>query len=133
MLPRLWFKDFSETSFVVRGEETLPLAFLVGYISPTDKTKSYVHFVGVDPAFRTHGLGKSLYNAFAIKVFDLGALRIEAVTSPINTTSLRFHQALGFLAKEPNGEHVLPTEASGHKDFDGPGEGRVLLVRSLPL
>jgi hypothetical protein len=28
---------------------------------------------------------------------------------------------------------VLPTQASGHKDFDGIGEDRVLLEKPLPF
>jgi ribosomal protein S18 acetylase RimI-like enzyme len=133
MLPKLWFKDFASTSFVIRGDDSQPIAFLVGYISQTDKAKSYVHFIGVDPEYRRDGLGGSLYEAFATKVLALGANRIEAVTSPMNTTSLRFHESLGFMAKESSGEMVLPTQASGHKDFDGVGEDRVLLVKPLPF
>ncbi len=133
MLPRLWFKDFSETSFVIRGENLRPIAFLVGYISQVDKTKAYVHFIGVDPKHRSDGLGRSLYEAFETRALNLGASFIEAVTSPANTTSLRFHEAIGFMAKETSGSLVLPTEASGHKDFDGIGEDRVLLVRPVPL
>jgi ribosomal protein S18 acetylase RimI-like enzyme len=133
MLPKLWFKDFASTSFVIRNEKSQPIAFLVGYISQADKGKAYVHFVGVDPEYRTVGLGRSLYEAFATKAFGLGANRIEAVTSPINTKSLRFHESLGFMAKESGGEMILPTQASGHKDFDGVGEDRVLLGRPLPF
>jgi ribosomal protein S18 acetylase RimI-like enzyme len=133
MLPKLWFKDFASTSFVIRGDGSQPLAFLVGYISQTDKTKAYVHFIGVHPEERTEGLGRSLYEAFATKALALGANRIEAVTSPINTTSLRFHESLGFMAIESSGAIVLPTQASAQKDFDGIGEDRVLLVKSLPF
>jgi ribosomal protein S18 acetylase RimI-like enzyme len=133
MLPRLWFKDFASTSFAVRDEKSQLIAFLVGYISQTDSTKAYVHFIGVDPACRKDGLGRSLYEAFAAKALSLGANRIEAVTSPINATSLRFHESLGFMAKETSGELVLPTQASGHKDFDGIGEDRVVLVKPLPF
>jgi ribosomal protein S18 acetylase RimI-like enzyme len=133
MLPKLWFKDFASTSFVIRGDGSQPIAFLVGYISQTDKTKAYAHFIGVDPEYRTDGLGRSLYEAFANKALGLGANRIEAVTSPINTASLRFHESLGFMAKESSGEMVLPTQASGPKDFDGVGEDRVLLVKPLPF
>ena len=133
MLPRLWFKDFQSTSFVIRGDDSQPIAFLVGYISQTDKSKAYVHFIGVDPDFRKDGLGRSLYEVFARKATDLGADRIEAVTSPINKTSLRFHESVGFMAKEESGDLVLPTQASGHKDFDGTGEDRVILIKTLKV
>jgi L-amino acid N-acyltransferase YncA len=133
MLPRLWFKDFASTSFVIRGDDSQPIAFLVGYVSQTDKTKSYVHFIGVDSEYRKEGLGRSLYEAFATKALGLGANRIEAVTSPINASSLRFHESLGFMAIENSGDLVSPTQALGHKDFDGIGEDRVLLVKPLPF
>jgi len=133
MLPKLWFKDFAATSFAIRDEKSKPVAFLVGYISQADISKAYVHFIGVDPESRTDGLGRSLYEAFATKALSLGANRIEAVTSPINTASLRFHESLGFLAKEQGGDLVLPTQAIGHKDFDGAGEDRVVLVKHLPF
>ena len=133
MLPKLWFKDFASTSFVIRGDGSQPIAFLVGYISQTDKTKAYAHFIGVDPEYRTDGLGRLLYEAFATKTLGLGANRIEAVTSPINATSLRFHESLGFMAIENSGDLVLPTQALGHKDFDGKSEDRVLLVKPLPF
>jgi RimJ/RimL family protein N-acetyltransferase len=133
MLSKLWFKDFLQTSFVIRRENFQPIAFLVGYISQADKSKAYVHFIGVDPEFRTEGLGTTLYKAFASKVLDLGANRIEAVTSPANKTSLGFHESLGFMAMEIGENLVLPTVASGHKDFDGVGEDRVILIKTLPF
>jgi len=133
MLPRLWFKDFSSTSFAIRGNDSKPIAFLVGYISQEDPSKSYVHFIGVDPRNRNEGIGRALYEAFARKAFDLGASHIEAVTSPINLGSLRFHEALGFMAKQMDGSLAKPTQATNHKDFDGKGEDRVLLTRTLPF
>jgi GNAT superfamily N-acetyltransferase len=133
MLPKLWFKDFASTSFLIRGDDSQPIAFLVGYVSQTDKTKSYVHFIGVDPEYRADGLGRLLYEAFATKALGLGANRIEAVTWPINASSLRFHESLGFMAIENSGDLVSPTQALGHKDFDGIGEDRVLLVKPLPF
>lgn len=133
MLPRLWFKDFASTSFVIRDEHPKPIAFLVGYIPSTDKGKAYVHFIGVDPDYRAKGIGRSLYQAFETRALELGAKRIEAVTSPLNTNSLKFHETLGFMAKEMDGALVLPTKSSGHQDFDGIGEDRVLLVKLLPF
>jgi ribosomal protein S18 acetylase RimI-like enzyme len=133
MLPRLWFKDFSHTSFVFKNPEGNPIAFLVGYISPQDPDKGYVHFIGVDPDYRKAGLGRKLYEHFAVTVEALGASRIEAVTSPLNTTSLGFHEKLGFLARESDGSFVKPTQSQPLIDFDGNGEDRVSLVCQLPL
>jgi ribosomal protein S18 acetylase RimI-like enzyme len=133
MLPRLWFKDFSDTSFVIKNPEGNPIAFLVGYLSPQDPDKAYVHFIGVDPAYRKAGLGRLLYENFAEKAQARGASRLEAVTSPVNTTSLAFHERLGFVARQNDGSFVRPTESEPLIDFDGNGEDRVSLVCQLPL
>ncbi|MEG0298201.1 MAG: GNAT family N-acetyltransferase [Aurantimicrobium sp.] len=133
MLPRLWFKDFSRTSFVIKNPAGNPIAFLVGYISPQDPAKGYVHFIGVDPDYRKAGLGRKLYENFSAKVEALGVTRIEAVTSPVNTTSLGFHESLGFMARQSDGAYVYPSQSEPLIDFDGTGEDRVLMVCQLPL
>jgi hypothetical protein len=35
------------------------------------------------------------------------------------------------MAKEIGGDLALPTQASGQRDFDGAGEERVILVKTL--
>jgi len=127
MLPRLWFKDFSTTSLVGRSDDGKLVGFLVGYVSPSDHKKAYVHFIGVDPTVRKSGLGRELYSRFRDIVTQHGCVTIDAVTSPSNVSSLAFHQALGFEAIEADGSTTLPLEAQGTKDYDGIGEDRVLL------
>jgi L-amino acid N-acyltransferase YncA len=127
MLPRLWFKDFSTTSLVARDDRGSIVGFLVGYVSASDRTKAYVHFIGVDPGHRMAGLGRKLYFHFREVAESLGCSWIEAVTSPSNESSLAFHHALGFEAVEPDGSTVSPLESQGFKDYDGIGEDRVLL------
>ena len=131
MLPRLWFKHFSETCFAVRNDEGRPVGFLVGYVQNNDEATAYVHFIGVDPTQRGGGLGRQLYRHFEEKVVSVGCSKIEAVTSPSNQNSLAFHEALGFVAVEPNGSTALPSEAQGVSDYDGAGEDRVLLRKWL--
>lgn len=131
MLPRLWFKDFSQHSLVIRDESGQPKAFLVGYISNQDSSKGYVHFIGVNPKQRNSGLGSKLYEEFATKLKLHGVSRIEAVTSPMNSNSLKFHERLGFMAIQIDGSLEKPTKSSFFTDYDGPGEDRVLLVKSL--
>jgi ribosomal protein S18 acetylase RimI-like enzyme len=131
MLPRLWFKHFSETCFAARDYEGRPVGFLVGYVQNHSEATAYVHFIGVDPTQRGGGLGRQLYRHFEKKVVSVGCSTIEAVTSPSNQNSLAFHEALGFVAVEPNGTTALPSEAQGVRDYDGAGEDRVLLRKSL--
>ena len=131
MLPRLWFKHFSKTSFVARDEGGRPAGLLVGYVQNNDEATAYVHFIGVDPGHRGRGLGRRLYKHFEETIVSVGCSNIEAVTSPSNQQSLAFHEALGFVALEPDGSTVLPSDAQGVRDYDGVGESRVLLRKSL--
>ena len=117
MLPKLFFVHFRDTSFVAEDEGELA-GFLCGFRSQTFPEEAYIHFVGVDPAQRGSGLGRTLYERFFAAAAP--GTRVRAVTSPVNERSVAFHQALGFEV-----ERVDPA-------YDGVGEPRVLLVKSLP-
>jgi ribosomal protein S18 acetylase RimI-like enzyme len=117
MLPKLFFVHFRDTSFVAEEDGALA-GFLCGFRSQTYPDEAYVHFVGVDPAHRSSGLGRVLYERF----FDAVAPRtvVRAVTAPVNERSVAFHRAIGFEVDRVD------------EDYDGRGEARVLLVMRLP-
>ena len=119
MLPKLFFVHFEGTSFVAEDEEGRLAGFLVGFVSQTDPAEAYVHFVGVSPEHRGSGLGRELYERFFAAARDQGRTTVHCVTSPVNESSLAFHEALGF-----ERDRVV-------EDYDGPGEDRVLLVKRL--
>jgi ribosomal protein S18 acetylase RimI-like enzyme len=116
MLPKLFFIHFHQTSFVADEGDELA-GFLCGFRSQTYEDEAYVHFVGVDPGRRGSGLGRRLYERF----FEAVAPRtiVRAVTSPVNTQSVAFHRALGFEVERVDDA------------YDGRGEPRVLLVKSI--
>jgi predicted GNAT superfamily acetyltransferase len=118
MLPRLFFVHFRETSFVAEREGELA-GFLVGFLSQSEPEQAYVHFVGVSPAERGTGLGRDLYERFFAAARAAGRTRVSCVTSPANTGSVAFHTAIGF---EPSAPRA---------GYDGPGEDRIVLSRSL--
>jgi ribosomal protein S18 acetylase RimI-like enzyme len=116
MLPKLFFVHFRDTSFVAE-EDGRVVGFLCGFRSQTYDDEAYIHFVGVDPAQRGSGLGRELYERFFAAVAPRSVVR--AVTSPLNERSLAFHRALGFDLERVD------------DDYDGRGESRALLVRTL--
>ncbi len=127
MLPRLFFVHFRSTSFVAEAEGRV-VGFLAGFRSQTHPAQAYIHFVGVDPAWRGSRVGRALYERFFGAARELGCSEVNGVTSPINRTSIRFHASMGFEA--------LPGDAESDgipyvKDYDGPGESRVRLRRRL--
>jgi ribosomal protein S18 acetylase RimI-like enzyme len=119
MLPKLFFLHFEGTSFVADDEEGQLAGFLCGFLSQTDPDEAYIHFVGVAPERRGSGLGRDLYERFFAVVSGEGRTVVRCVTSPANEDSVAFHRALGF-----ESERVA-------RDYDGPGEDRVLLVKRL--
>jgi ribosomal protein S18 acetylase RimI-like enzyme len=118
MLPRLFFVHFEGTSFVAEDGEELA-GFLCGFLSQTDEDEAYIHFVGVSPDRRGEGIGRALYQHFFDEVEREGRSHVRCVTSPLNERSVAFHEALGFKV-----DRVA-------EDYDGPGEHRVLLVKTL--
>jgi ribosomal protein S18 acetylase RimI-like enzyme len=119
MLPKLFFLHFEGTSFVAEDEKGDLTGFLCGFLSQTDEDEAYIHFVGVTPDQRGEGLGRALYERFFDEVRAHGRTVVRCVTSPVNQSSVAFHEALGFEM-----DRVV-------EDYDGPGEDRVLLVKRL--
>ena len=119
MLPQLFFLHFEGTSFVAEDGEGKLVAFLIGFLSQTDPDEAYIHFVGVAPDQRGSGVGRELYERFFAVVAAAGRSLVRCVTSPVNEGSIAFHESLGFSVE------------SVAKDYDGPGEDRVLFVKHL--
>jgi ribosomal protein S18 acetylase RimI-like enzyme len=119
MLPRLFFVHFEGTSYVADDGDGQLAAFLIGFLSQADPEEAYIHFVGVSPEHRGGGLGRQLYERFFDDARAAGRTRVRCVTSPVNEGSVAFHEALGFTS-----------ERVAH-DYDGPGEDRVLFVKTL--
>ena len=117
-LPQLFFLHFEGTSFVAEDADELA-GFLCGFLSQTVPSEAYIHFVGVAPERRGEGIGRSLYERFFDEVRGHGCSVVRCVTSPSNDDSVAFHEALGFAV-----DRVA-------KDYDGPGEDRVLLLKRL--
>ena len=119
MLPRLFFLHFEGTSFVADDDEGDLAGFVIGFLSQTDPEEAYIHFIGVSPARRGEGIGRTLYERFFAEAQDQGRSLVRCVTSPANGDSIAFHEALGFKV-----DRVA-------EDYDGPGEDRVLLLKRL--
>jgi RimJ/RimL family protein N-acetyltransferase len=117
LVPRPFFSEFCDTSFVVERDGKL-VAFLVGFLSQTNPEEAYIHAVAVAPAWRGRGLARVLYERFVEVAKRHGRRRIRAITSPINTTSIAFHERLGFAVQ-------MPAEDEGD-------DGRVQFVLELP-
>jgi ribosomal protein S18 acetylase RimI-like enzyme len=118
-LQRVFLDHFSTASLIAESVDGRLVGFLVGFPSPADDARAYIHFVGVEPAERGTGLGRALYEAFFEAMRAGGRTEVHAVTSPVNVGSIAFHRSMGFSVSDPVA------------DYDGPGADRVVFSRSL--
>ncbi len=118
-LPKLFFLHFEGTTFVAEDEEGRLIGFLCGFLSQTSADEAYVHLVGVAPERRGSGLGRALYERFFQAARAHGRRLVRAVLPMEAQDALAFHRALGFEV-----ERVA-------RDYDGPGEDRLVLVKRL--
>jgi ribosomal protein S18 acetylase RimI-like enzyme len=127
MLPRLFFKHFSETSLLAEIDSK-KVGFLIGFFSAKYDSEAYIHFVGVHPDYRKSGIGRFLYHHFFDVTRKHGRNMVRCVTSPVNTKSIAFHQRMGFQI-EPCTEDS--SKIPIHRNYDGPGEDRVVFFKRL--
>jgi ribosomal protein S18 acetylase RimI-like enzyme len=117
-LPRLFLNHFHQTSLIAEGADGLS-GFLIGFVSPSKTDEAYIHFVGVHPQARNNGLAGTLYERFFQIARNHNRHIVTAVTSPVNQTSVLFHQRLGFTVRGP-----VP-------DYNGPGRDLVTFERHI--
>ena len=117
-LPRLFLDHFHSTSIVVE-EGGQPVAFLVGFMSPSQPTIAYVHFIAVHPDHRRGGTASDLYDQFSQMAGAAGCTEVHAITGAINEVSIAFHGRIGFTASDPI------------DGYDGPGTSLVTFTRPV--
>src|SRR5262245_57712881 len=119
MLPRLFFVHFEGTSYVMDDDDGQLAAFLIGFLSQADPEEAYIHFVGVSPEHRGEGLGRQLYERFFAEASAHGRRRVRCGRCPATEQSVASHKALGLDVSKVA------------RDYDGPGEDRVLFLKQL--
>lgn len=130
LLPRLWFRHFSGTSWIAESLEGRLAGFLVGFVSPDRPNEGYAHLLAVNPNFRRRGIGRALYDRFFEDLRTCGVSRVSATAWPENRPAVAFHRALGFRLDE--GPETRPVHGvPAYPDYDGDRDDRVVLHRDL--
>lgn len=128
LLPRLFVQHFADTSVVLEDVDGELAGFLLGFMSQSQPTVAYVHFVGVAPSLRRSGAATALYQWFSDQVRGRGAVELRCITSPGNSDSIAFHAGIGFAVVSGGG---FDGGVSVHRDYDGPGVDRVVFSRAV--
>ena len=126
-LPRLFFEHLGDAGLIAEDDGRV-VGFLAGFMSTAKPGEAYIHFVGVDPAARGKGVGRELYQRYFAASRERGAVAVNAMTSPVNRSSVEFHRAMGF-AFVPGDAEV--DGISYHRDHNGPGGDAVVFRRGL--
>ncbi len=115
----VYFYELGEHAMVAECDDRL-VGFLFGFINRNSHNgpTGYVHLVGIDPDFRRRHVGTLLYQGFESACTEAGCRSLKAITTLGNDGSIRFHEALGWLAK--------PVD-----DYAGPRRTRVVFTKIL--
>lgn len=112
-------QEFGETCLTARPAPGAPVGgYLIGFTTP--RRAGYIHAVAVRDTARGSGTARELYRAFSRVAQGQGAVSLKAITSPVNTGSVAFHQRLGFDTRRA-------------EDYDGAGKPMMVMTRALPL
>ena len=128
LLPRLWFRHFTGTSWIAEDASGPPVGFLVGFISPDHPGRGYIHMVGVNPNQRRSGLAPPPVRAVLRRRARPRRRQVHAITWPGNRISVGFHTAIGFVPSSgPGTQNLYGTVA--YPDYDYPGDDRVAFTK----
>lgn len=130
LVPRLWFRHFTTTSWLAEGASGELLGFLVGFVSPDDPGEAVVVLLGVEPNHRRRGIGRALVERFAAGALSAGAHRASTITWPDEPRAIRFLQAVGFRPDEKRATQRLYGVPSV-PDYEDDREDRAPFVRDL--
>ena len=114
------------------AEAGRPLGILLGVASPRAAGEASIQRIAVDPEFRRRGIGRALVGRFSDAQERAGASRLTAACRPDDRPALAFFSALGFQPNGGPGSRKL-YGVPAFEDWEGPGEDRVLLERSISL
>lgn len=121
----MFIYEFGNTAYCIKREGRT-IAYCLSFFSQTAPI-SYVHALAVRRDFHGQGLGRSLYERVIRSASDANCEAIKAISTPENTASLAFHRKLGFELHGSSIENGAPL----FRDYAGPGQHRVVMVRSL--
>lgn len=113
----LFFYELGRHALIVEDAGRMA-GFLLGFMGDGDPKVGYVHLVGIDPEYRRRGVGRALYEEFARRAREAGAVRLKAITTPGNQGSVEFHRAMGYVVS------LVP-------DYAGPDRARYVFTRDL--
>ncbi|MBP1704785.1 MAG: GCN5-related N-acetyltransferase [Chloroflexi bacterium] len=130
MLAGLLLREMSDLSWLAETDDGRVIGMLLGLAGAGRPEEAAIALVGVDPAFRRRGIGRALVERFVADAGRRGSTRVMAAVRPDDRITLAFFAALGFEPDAgPGTVHIYGVPASS--DWDGPGEDRAILLRTV--
>jgi ribosomal protein S18 acetylase RimI-like enzyme len=130
LVARLWFRQFTSTSWVATREGGKLVGVAIGFVSQDEPSRAILHLVAVDPKWRHRGIGSELVARFSRDVVGRGARTVRTTAWPDDRPTIKFLEAIGFhIVEPPDGQRLYGTPATA--DYDAPGDDRAELERAL--
>jgi ribosomal protein S18 acetylase RimI-like enzyme len=127
LISKWYIRHFRQTCLLAEDSGKM-VGFVMGFLSQAVQDEAYIKIVMVDPAYRSKGVGRALYENFFEAAGASGRTIIRCVTTPQNKASIEFHTRLGFLIEPQEHEHDgVPV----CENYDGRGGDRVVFRKVL--
>lgn len=127
----LFTKFFKNTSLVVETGNNEMVGFLLGFISQENPKESYIHLLCINPRWRKKGLARALLEEFLDILVKKGCHKIYLIVNPQNKKAIGFYKKMGFKIDD-EGEKIKINGVNTFKDYNGPGDHKVLFCKSWP-
>ncbi len=120
LLPRLWFRHFTGTSWIAARVDGRVIGIAIGYLSQDDPSVAVLHVVAVDPRHRRRGVGSELAARFVRDAATRGATTVRTTAWADDRPTIHFLEAIGFhLVEPPDRQRLYGMPAVA--DYDAPG------------
>ncbi|MCE5214082.1 MAG: GNAT family N-acetyltransferase [Methanobacterium sp.] len=126
----LFTKFFNNTSLIIEKDDKSIMGFLLGFQSQKNPKDAYIHLICVVPQLRNQGLAKALVKEFLNIVSKKGCNNVYLITSPTNKKAINFYRNMGFEV-DKKGKEIIIDGISTFKDYNGPGEHKVIFNKLL--
>ena len=82
LLPRLWFRHFTGTSWVAARDDGRVIGIAIGFLGQDDPSVAVLHVIAVDPRHRRRGVGSELAARFVRDAATRGATTARTTAWP---------------------------------------------------
>lgn len=128
-LPRLFFKHFSFTSFIISDAKDV-LGVMIAFPSLYQANTACIHLLAINPHHKELGIEKELFKLLKETTAQYRVNKVEYILHPQHHAFIELCKRLEFETK--TGDKVVGT-ISTFSDYDGIGQDRAIFVKQWEM